>query len=45
VTTCPAEAIALVSKSEEQLRVPPTSMAEQMMLMAQKRGLLPGDPL
>ena len=41
VVTCPVEAIQLVPKPEEDCRMPPTSMAEQMMLMAQKRGLLP----
>jgi Na+-translocating ferredoxin:NAD+ oxidoreductase RNF subunit RnfB len=42
VVSCPAEAITLEAKAEEERRVPPTSMAEQMMLLAQKRGLLPG---
>jgi Fe-S-cluster-containing hydrogenase component 2 len=41
VVSCPSEAIKLVAKPEKEVRVPPTSMAEQMMLMAQKRGLLP----
>jgi Fe-S-cluster-containing hydrogenase component 2 len=41
VVSCPADAIRLIAKPEEERRVPPTSMAEQMMLMAQKRGLLP----
>ena len=40
VTDCPTEAIKLIAKPEQELRVPPTSMAEQMMLMAQKRGIL-----
>jgi len=40
VTTCPAEAIALVPKPEGERRVPPASMAEQMMLMARKRGVI-----
>ena len=40
VVSCPAEAITLRAKPEEVTRVPPTSMAEQMMLMAQKRGLV-----
>jgi Na+-translocating ferredoxin:NAD+ oxidoreductase subunit B len=40
VTDCPTEAIKLIAKPDATLRVPPTSMAEQMMLMAQKRGLL-----
>ncbi len=39
VTTCPTEALKLVSKSKAEVRTPPASMAEQMMLMAQKRGL------
>ena len=42
VVSCPTEAIQLKAKAEEDRRVPPTSMAEQMMLLAQKRGLLPG---
>ena len=41
VVSCPTDAIALVPKAEEDCRIPPTSMAEQMMLLAQKRGLLP----
>jgi Na+-translocating ferredoxin:NAD+ oxidoreductase subunit B len=40
VTTCPTEALKLVSKSEAEIRTPPASMVEQMMRMAQKRGLL-----
>jgi electron transport complex protein RnfB len=40
VTTCPEEALALVPKPAEDQRVPPTSMAEQMLLLARKRGLL-----
>ena len=40
VTDCPTEAIKLIAKPDATLRVPPTSMAEQMRLMAQKRGLL-----
>lgn len=40
VITCPTEALKLAPKSEEKIRTPPSSMAEQMMLMAQKRGLL-----
>jgi Na+-translocating ferredoxin:NAD+ oxidoreductase subunit B len=40
VTTCPTEAIRLDSKPEEDLRVPPASMMEQMMQMAQKRGVI-----
>jgi electron transport complex protein RnfB len=40
VTTCPTEALKLVSKSEAEFRTPPATTVEQMMLMAQKRGLL-----
>jgi len=40
VTTCPTEALKLVPKSEEELRTPPANNVEQMMRMAQKRGLL-----
>ena len=40
VTDCPAEAIQLLPKPEAVQRVPPTSMTEQMMLMAQKRGVI-----
>ena len=40
VTTCPTEALKLVPKSEAQFRTPPETMMEQMMLMAQKRGLM-----
>jgi ferredoxin len=39
VTTCPSGAMKLVRKGEDQLRVPPTSNAEQMMHLAQKRGM------
>ena len=37
VVGCPTEAIRLRVKPEEDCRVPPTSMAEQMRLLAQKR--------
>lgn len=40
VITCPTEALTLVSKSESELRTPPATMAEQMMLMARKRGVI-----
>ena len=40
VTSCPADAMRLPLKPEEKRRVPPESMAEQMMLMAQKRGVI-----
>jgi len=39
VTTCATEALKLISKSEAEIRTPPASSGEQMMLMAQKRGL------
>ena len=40
VTTCPTEAITLTTKPDEQMRIPPATMMEQMMGMAQKRGLI-----
>jgi Na+-translocating ferredoxin:NAD+ oxidoreductase RNF subunit RnfB len=40
VTTCPTEAIRLMAKPEMEYHVPPKNSAEQMMSMAQKRGLL-----
>jgi len=40
VTTCDPEAIRLIPKSETEYHVPPANSAEQMMLMAQKRGLI-----
>ena len=40
VVACPVEAISLEDKPEAERRVPPTSMAEQMMLLARKRGLV-----
>ncbi len=40
VTTCPTEAIKLMPKSGTAYHVPPANNAEQMMRMAQKRGLL-----
>jgi len=40
VTTCPTAALELVTKSEAEFRTPPANMTEQMMRMAQKRGLL-----
>ncbi len=40
VTTCPTEALKLVPKSETEFRTPPETMVEQMMLMAQKRGVI-----
>jgi len=40
VTTCPTKALKLVLKSETEFRTPPETMVEQMMLMAEKRGVL-----
>ena len=40
VTDCPSEALSLIPKSPVQHQVPPSSTAEQMMKMAQKRGLV-----
>jgi len=40
VTTCPDEAIRLIQKPETGRRVPPANSAEQMMLLAKKRGLI-----
>ncbi len=40
VTTCPTEALRLMPKAEAEHRAPPTTTAEQMILMAQKRGLI-----
>ena len=40
VTTCPGGALTLAAKTPDQQRIPPSGTAEQMMLMAQKRGLL-----
>ena len=40
VVSCPTEAIRLRAKPAEACRVPPTSMAKQMMLLAKKRGLV-----
>jgi NAD-dependent dihydropyrimidine dehydrogenase PreA subunit len=39
VTDCPSEALRLSPKNEDNLRVPPKSTMDQMMSMAQKRGL------
>jgi Na+-translocating ferredoxin:NAD+ oxidoreductase RNF subunit RnfB len=39
VTTCDTQAIRLIPKRETEYQVPPANSAEQMMLMAQKRGL------
>jgi len=40
VTTCPTEAIVLEQKDEQTYQVPPKSSLEQMMTMAQKRGVI-----
>lgn len=40
VITCPDQALKLVPKSAQDLRTPPVSMLEQMMLMARKRGVI-----
>jgi electron transport complex protein RnfB len=40
VPTCQADAMKLVLKPEDRRRIPPASMGEQMMLMAQKRGVI-----
>lgn len=40
VTTCPTQALSLVEKPEKEQKVPPVSMAEQMMEMAKKRGII-----
>jgi electron transport complex protein RnfB len=40
VTTCPEEALSLVKKPEKQVKAPPANAFEQMMQMAQKRGIL-----
>ena len=40
VITCDTEAIRLIPKIEAEYHVPPANSAEQMMRMAQKRGLI-----
>ena len=40
VTTCPSEALTLHPKPQELQRVPPETTRDQMMAMAQKRGVL-----
>ena len=40
VTTCPTEAIVLEQKNEQTYQVPPKTSLEQMMTMAQKRGVI-----
>ncbi len=39
VITCPEEAISLVQKEEAQRRVPPATGMDQMLKMAEKRGI------
>ena len=39
IKTCPTGALTLVRKAEVQYRTPPATGAEQMMIMAQKRGI------
>lgn len=39
VTTCPEQALSLVKKSDRQIKVPPVTASEQMLQMAQKRGI------
>jgi len=40
VTDCPEQAVILVSKPDEQRRTPPAGSMDQMLAMAQKRGLM-----
>jgi len=40
VTTCPEQALCLLQKPDGQVKVPPASASEQMLQMAQKRGIL-----
>ena len=40
VAACPSQAIELVKKPEEKLKIPPADSFEQMMKMAEKRGVL-----
>jgi Pyruvate/2-oxoacid:ferredoxin oxidoreductase delta subunit len=40
VTTCPTEAIVLEQKDEQTYQIPPKTSFEQMMVMAQKRGVI-----
>jgi len=39
VPTCPVEAMRLIPKPEDQRRIPPATTFDQMMTMAQKRGI------
>jgi Pyruvate/2-oxoacid:ferredoxin oxidoreductase delta subunit len=43
ITTCPEEAIGLVPKPEAKHRTPPADTAEQMILLAKKRGIESND--
>ena len=40
VTTCPEEALSLLQKPADQVQTPPATALEQMLQMAQKRGIL-----
>ena len=40
VMTCETEAMRLIPKSDTDYHVPPANTAEQMMMMAKKRGLM-----
>ncbi|MDM8535323.1 4Fe-4S dicluster domain-containing protein [Desulfobacterales bacterium HSG17] len=40
IATCPTEALKLVPKDDAEIRTPPATTAEQMLTMAQKRGIL-----
>jgi Fe-S-cluster-containing hydrogenase component 2 len=42
-TTCPEEAIRLVPKPEAKHRTPPADTADQMIRLAQKRGIESSD--
>lgn len=39
VTTCPSDAIELIAKPEDQRRVPPPTSLDQMLTLAEKRGI------
>jgi formate hydrogenlyase subunit 6/NADH:ubiquinone oxidoreductase subunit I len=40
ITTCPEDALKLVLKPADTRRIPPATNVEQMMRMAQKRGII-----
>ena len=42
VTTCPEKALSLVRKRDEDIKIPPANGFEQMVAMAQKRGIKNG---